>query len=197
MLPWPVNSWNKYFDKYILGSCFNNQNPYIYANYSFYMPCFFLNSHNMAVFFFCDDFLGYFIYVFECFTCIYVWAPRECLVRVEMRRTLGSLELRLRMVVSCLPCQCWELNPFPLQEQALLIAGPSSSPAWYSWWEKLSDIAKIEHIWQSWLSDQASWLRLYQSTELLHSFKTLFICLHFMYIGVLPTCMSVWSYQIP
>lgn len=51
----------------------------------------------------------------------------------------------------------------PVQEEALLTAGPSFQPCVGSWWEKLGGIAKIEPVWQSWLTDQASRLRCHQN----------------------------------
>lgn len=46
-----------------------------------------------------------------------------------MPGVLGDEKKGIGVTDGCeLPCQCWELNPFPMQEQALLTAGPSSLP---------------------------------------------------------------------
>ena len=52
--------------------------------------------------------------------CTYVCISDEYSMLRDQKRASGPLELELEMAVSCLPCECWELNLDPLQEQPLL-----------------------------------------------------------------------------
>lgn len=60
-----------------------------------------------------------FMYVCECFVCMYSCTPEE-----------GIESHRITVTDGCeLPCWCWKLNPRPLEEQLMLLtAEPSLQP---------------------------------------------------------------------
>jgi hypothetical protein len=49
--------------------------------------------------------------------CMYVYHTHAC---GEQKKAPDLLELELQVLVSCLPCGCWESNLGPLEEQLVL-----------------------------------------------------------------------------
>jgi hypothetical protein len=60
--------------------------------------------------------LIYVLYVYECFVCLYICTLEEG-IRSHGATVIDGCEL---------PCGCWELNPGPLQEQAVLLTAEPS-----------------------------------------------------------------------
>ena len=53
--------------------------------------------------------------------CVYVYMPYVYLVPMEVRRGPWIPLLGVAITGSCeLPCECWDLNPGPLEEQQVL-----------------------------------------------------------------------------
>lgn len=63
-----------------------------------------------------DSFI-FLLYVYMCFTGMYVLVPCVCSALGSQKRALYPLELELQRVVSGPPCGCWEPNLGPLEKQ--------------------------------------------------------------------------------
>jgi hypothetical protein len=66
----------------------------------------------------------------RCFVCLYVCAPRACLVPEDAGEGIGSVSPRTGVTDVCeLLRGCWERNPGPLKEQSVLLTPvPSALP---------------------------------------------------------------------